>query len=448
MMRILYDIIFIFFSLLYLPYMVFKGKLHGELARRFALSSDLKFQAKSMAMSMGRPIWIHAVSVGEVRIAALLVEALGKRSKKDIVVSTVTPTGNNLARRILEKDITVIYAPLDLSFIVNKFVRSINPAIFLMMETELWPNLIYALHKKNIPIALINGRISPASFKGYSKIKFITSKILPKISLLCMQTEEDKKRIISLGAVVDKIKVTGSMKFDNKDDVISDKEEYDYRLKLGICENDRLLIAGSTHPGEEEIILNIYKRLCFKFPNLKLLIAPRHPQRAPAIIKMAIRFDLEAMRFSFLNKHIRPLRQRCREGLSPWINIDKDKKVVFVIDTIGHLNKLYKLASVVFIGGSLVERGGQNILEPASFAKPIIFGPHMFNFSRIASLYLSHQAAIRVEAEEDLEAAIVRILTHPEDARKIGQRAKELIAQNKGAVERNLNLITQLVKLH
>lgn len=420
-MVLFYDIAFILFSLLYFPCLFFRAKAHKGLWRRLRLTNTLKFKES--------PIWIHAVSVGEVQVASLLVEAIKQKSNKALVVSTVTKTGNNLAYKLMGDGVTLIYAPLDISIITEKFVKVIDPSLFIMIETELWPNIIYSLYKKGVPIVLLNGRISPRSFYGYSRIKFLTRGILNRISLFCMQTEDDRQRIINLGAPIDKVKVSGNMKFDAIDHGGYKKDGTDYKIKLGLGNDDKIWVAGSTHPQEEEIILRVYQRLKSESPALKLLIAPRHIERVGQVESLAAKYGFAAKRFSLLAGEL---------------DTAQDEEAIFILDTIGQLKDIYRIATFVFVGGSLVKKGGQNILEAAAFAKPIIFGPHMFNFFWISSLYLSRGAAIEARDAEELEQAARRILRDFEYAQELGARAQKIIFENQGATARNLELIGSL----
>ena len=396
--------------------------MHRGLWQRLGVFKRKKFSE--------RPIWIHAVSVGEAGVASLLVKALKQKINQPLVVSVVTQTGHRLAEKLIGEDAKIIYAPVDISFIVNRFLNLVSPHLFILLETELWPNLINGLYNRKVPIALINGRISPHSLRGYSQIKFLTRRILEKINLFCMQTEEDKKRIIALGARPETVEVTGNMKFDNVDYAGSETGLSDYNLKLWIKSDELLFIAGSTHPGEEKIILAVYKNLLSDFANLRLLIAPRHIERADEIERLVAKFGFNALRMSDATYHPSPITHH----------------QILLLDTIGQLKQLYKFASVVFIGGTLIKKGGQNILEPAFFAKPVIFGPHMFNFTEIASLYLSNNAAIQVKSKEELEQAVRRIFNNTQEASAMGARAKEIIYSQKGATVRNADLMTGLLK--
>src|SRR3989338_6919173 len=298
-MFILYDFIFVLFALLCLPGFIFRGKFHRGFLNRWG------FFPKDVQNGLAgkRPIWLHMVSVGEARALRILLEKLRKEyPDRKIALSTVTPTGNKIARSMAVEDDLVFYLPLDISFIVRFVVDLINPGLFVIAETEIWPNLITYLNKRDIPIISVNSRISDRSFKSYTPIKFLLQGILNKISFFCVQTQTDSRRLLALGVNPEKIKLTGNMKFDNADfaDKKRNAQDEDYRRKLGLKEEDRLLTAGSTHPGEEEIILRIYKELLSSFSALKLLIAPRHPERAPEIERLALNYGFNSVFISKL----------------------------------------------------------------------------------------------------------------------------------------------------
>ena len=427
-MFILYDFIFVLFALLCLPGFIFRGKFHRGFLNR------LGFFPKDVQNSLAgkHPIWLHMVSVGEARALRILLEKLRKEyPDRKIALSTVTPTGNKIARSMAVEDDLVFYLPLDISFIVRFVVDLINPGLFVIAETEIWPNLITYLNKRDIPIISVNSRISDRSFKSYTLIKFLLQGILNKISFFCVQTQTDSRRLLALGVNPEKIKLTGNMKFDTAENAEKERnaQDEDYRRKLGLKEEDRLLTAGSTHPGEEEIILRIYKELLSSFSALKLLIAPRHPERAPEIERLALNYGFNSV---FISK-LRPL------------TIDHRLSTIFILDTIGQLKDFYAVSDIVFIGGSLIKKGGQNILEPALFSKPIIFGPYMFNFRDIAELFLVSGGAVSVKDKEELRGKIKDLLLHPESALELGRRAKELLLKNQGASERNMEIIKQVL---
>ena len=373
---------------------------------------------------MERSVWIHAVRLGEAISIRGLVEELRKAyPRKKFVFSTVTPTGNKIARELARSGDLVTYLPLDFSFTVRNAINRINPGLFIIAETEIWPNLITYLYKKDIPIVTVNGRISDASFKGYAAIKFLINPILNKVKLFCMQSESDAARLKQLGVANDKIKVTGNMKFDKSDYADFKKDYTDYRLKLGLGIGDKLLVAGSTHPGEEEIILAVYKRLLNQFSNLRLLIAPRHTQRSGEILKLVVRSGLNCIEVSKIDLQVLAA------------------KPVFILDTVGNLVNFYSAADIVFVGGSLIKKGGHNILEPASLGKPIIFGPHMFNFRDMVKMFLDNHAAIMVRTQEELESSVQELLRNCPKAGELIKNASQVIARNQGATLRNVEAI-------
>jgi len=338
---------------------------------------------------------------------------------KNILISTVTPTGNKIAKGIAGQSDGVIYLPLDFSFIVRPVVNRINPCFFVLAETEIWPNLIDALYKRRIPIAVVNARISDRSFRGYSLIKFFLKPILNRINAFCAQTAVDAARLIKLGVPENKIEVTGNMKFDLRPHVLS----FDH-INLGLSEKEQLLVCGSTHPGEEEIILRVYKKLLGEFGSLRLLIAPRHPERAKEIAGLVQQAGFQPVFLSILGATSCELRTN-----------------VFILDTIGQLISYYALADIVFVGGSLVKTGGHNILEPASEGKPVLFGPHMFNFRDIADLFVKNKAGVLVRNGQELEEKIKYLLNNPQIIKELSKRAEELINQNQGATLRNAGIL-------
>jgi len=422
-MWILYDFIFLIITFVHLPVYLLRRKIHPGFQMRLGiLPSGLK---------LNKPIWIHAVSVGEVMALRNLVRELRiTYPDKRFFISTVTPTGNKIAKGIAKETDFVSYFPLDLSFIVRGVVDKVKPSLFIIMETEIWPNLISCLYRKKIPVVLVNGRLSDRSFKGYRCIKFLLKPLLNKINLFCVQTKMDAERLLHLGVLENRIKITGNMKFDNAD--YSDKKIASfadkYKTLLELKQEDKLWVAGSTHPGEEEIILDVYKKLLSEFPQLKLLIAPRHPQRASLIEKIVSRFGFRSAFVSTL-----PLKP-CACNPNP----------VFILDVMGELLYFYNIASIVFVGGSLIKKGGHNILEPAGLGKPVIFGPYMFNFRDIARLFLENKACVLAHNREELFLNLKDLLRNPGKSTELSERAKTIILENQGATARNLEYIEKI----
>ncbi len=368
-------------------------------------------------------IWVHAVSVGEVLAVAPLIKNMKMLFPSEkIVLTTVTRTGYGLAKKSLVHECIVLYAPIDFSWVVNKFIDRIKPKIYVCMETELWPNIFHSLFKYKVPIILINGRISDRGFRGYRKIRFLTKKVLSYVTLLCMQTQADEERIIALGASREKVRVVGNLKFD-----IITSLEHQPREILDLDPDAIIFIAGSTHPGEEEILLNVYASLKQKFNSLRLIIAPRHVERAVEIEKLVREKGFNPIFYTQLFKN------------------KNSPDSVIIVDTIGQLRFLYSLANVVFIGKTLCVGGGQNIIEPAVFAKPIIVGPRTENFREIVDDFKKEKAIIQVQNEEELLKVMEELFKDPQKLKEIGLKAKNLIETHQGATLRTLSVIQRYV---
>ncbi len=420
-MFIIYNLIFFIFALIYLPLYLLRGKFHHGFSRRLGFLPD--------NLNLDRPIWIHAVSVGEaVAIKGLVMNLRKIYPQKKLVISTVTATGNKIAKTLVNEGDFLTYLPLDFSFIARNVLKRINPCMFIIAETEIWPNLIACLYKQKVPIITVNGRISDSSYNGYRAIKFFIRPILKKVMKFCVQSDIDGLRLQDLGVDRDKIQVTGNMKFDINLEDASGVNAFSYRQKLWLAIDDKLLVCGSTHPEEEEIIFEAYKVLLTTLPKLKLLIAPRHPERSNEVGRLG-------QRNGFIPVFISTIPRLCPTCIN---------RPVFILDIIGELFNYYSAADIVFIGGSLVKTGGHNILEPASLRKPVIFGPHMFNFRDISELFLKNKAALMVSDCDGLIDKIKEILKCDLLAKELAQRSYELILKNRGATIRNIQVIRQL----
>jgi len=359
--------------------------------------------------------------LGESLAAVALVEEIRKQFPNiQFSFSTTTRTGRVVLEKLRKEDEVLFYFPLDLSWVVRRVVQKLDPDIFATLETEIWPNLILALKEKNIPILLLNGRISKKSFRRYRWVRWAIRDALKEIELFCMQYPEDGERILKLGGRPEKIHIVGNMKFDlslSPEGVSS----HEVRRRLGLEAEETLWVAGSTHPGEERSLLEIYQVLSRNHPNLRLLIAPRHPERTKEVVKLIGTFHRPATLFSE--------------------NGSRKEDAVFVLDTVGQLRSLYAASDLVFIGGSLVPKGGQNLLEPAFFAKPILFGPHMDNFQDIVQLFLEGKAAVQVRSQEELASAARLLLKDASLRRSLGEKAKQIVLAHRGVVDRHLELL-------
>ena len=369
-------------------------------------------------------LWVHAVSVGEIlTISELINQLTATFPQYQIICSTVTTTGYALAQEKFKDKAIVIYAPLDWSWVVEKYIRLIKPRLYIAAETEIWPNLYRALKKSGVPIVIINGRISDKAFKGYQKFSFFVKRILRDVTVFCMQTESDSERVKKLGADSRRVRTLGNLKFDGTVAVTTLKLE-----DLGFDSKDCVLIGGSTHPGEEEILLELFQRLQPKFANLRLVIAPRHIERSFEIMKMIEAKGFEVKRFSQL-----------------WVRTHNSAKTIVVVDTIGHLRTLYSLATLVFVGKTLVGKGGQNMIEPASFGKAIIVGSHTENFKDVVRIFLEQKALVQVKTSDDFMTEVEDLLQNFERRQSLARAAKQVVEENKGATQRTMDVLRELL---
>jgi 3-deoxy-D-manno-octulosonic-acid transferase len=427
-MLLIYSFILIIFSVLSLPYFFIKGKLHKGIFDRFFLLKKVK---KSIFKDLNAKgiIWVHGASVGEISAVKPLIENLRREHPGYIFIfSTITITGNALARRIAKNNDRVIYFPFDLRFIAENFLNRLKPDLFIALETEIWPNFIAACKKRFIPVLMLNGRISERAFKRYLLVKALMRGVLDKIDLFCMQDESHKVKVIKLGAPEDKVFVTGNIKFDIAPDTSHDCGKLLMIKEYLNSERKQLFVAGSTHPGEESELLRIFKGLKSEFRNLLFLIAPRHIERSVRVKREAVSYGFNVELYSRLNA-------------GAIVDLD-----IIILDVIGELRYIYELASVVFIGGSLIPHGGQNLIEPAYFSKPVLFGPYMDNFGGISRLFLNQKAAIQVRDADELLIEVTSLIKNPGRMQLLGKKAKETVDLNKGVTDRLMNFIAPYLK--
>jgi len=365
--------------------------------------------------------WIHAVSVGEAAAAVPLVEAIARRwPELSVLMTTVTPTGARVVADRLRGTVAHRYFPLDLPGPVRRALDAVRPRFFIGMETELWPNFLRALARRGVPAMIANGRISDRSFRRYHRVRFLTARMLRDIAVFAMQSQEDARRIIALGAPPGRVVVTGNLKTD-----LTPAEaggEAVWQQLLGLATNEPVWIAGSTHRGEETVVLDAYTRLRRRYPDLVLLLAPRHPERVPEVERLAADRQLATVRRSEL--------PASREGAP-----------VIVLDTVGELAKIYSVASVVFVGGSLVPTGGHNMLEPALLRKPVLYGPHTTNFRESAELLLAAGGAVLVDEPERLEPRVAELLADPARRSRMGEAGLHAVIGRQGALKQTMELV-------
>ncbi len=374
-----------------------------------------------------QPVWIHAVSVGEVGAASILANLwTARRPKMSLVVSTVTATGREVAKRSLPQAAGVIYFPLDLPMMVHRALAALKPRLVLLTETEIWPNFLRGCATSQVPVAIINGRISPRSFRRYRLVRPFIRRVLHCIDLFCMQTRTDAERILALGASPERVHVVGNLKFDAAPRTDARSLAEQWRRDLKIEAQQPVLVAGSTHAGEEEAVLEAFIRLRREFPDLLLILAPRHPDRLAAVEAVVASKGLATVRRN-------ALARGCGGG-----------KEVVLLDTMGELSALYAVGTVAYVGGSLVPKGGHNLLEPALHGRPVLFGPHMENFAEASALFVERGAAVQVNDAEELFRQLARLLRDPAARDRMGKAALEALAAHRGACDRTVALLERL----
>ena len=367
-----------------------------------------------------RPIWCHAVSVGEVIAVSELLKAIKNRwPEVPLYLSTVTATGQETAKeRLGEVADAIFYLPFDIPPLVSKVVKRVNPRLFLLVETELWPGHILELSERHVPQVLVNGRLSPGSFRNYHAFKRFMRPLLERFSRLCMQSHRDAARMVALGAPPEKVVLTGNLKYDTIIASLRDIDPQEVRRDLGIPQERKVVVAGSTHQGEEETMLRVLER-CGE--DVLLILAPRHPERWDEVA-------------GFLEE--REIRYVRRSAKTP-----VGEAQVLLLDTLGELARTYSVADVAFVGGSLVEKGGHNPLEPAALGVPVVMGPHIFNFQEICQLLVDAGGMTICQGPEETVSTVCGLLTERSKAKEMGQKGKSAVLQNRGALQKTLDII-------
>ncbi len=380
-------------------------------------------------------VWIHAVSVGEVNLVAILLRELrAAHPDWQFVVSTTSRTGYELARKKYA-DLSVFYCPLDFSWAVRNAMRRINPTILVLAELELWPNLIKAAKDHGARVAIINGRMSDHSFPGYRRIRPLVARVLRQIDLIATQNNESADRFRTLGALPDRVQVTGSLKYDGAQTDRNNARTQALRQLAGISNDDIVFLVGSTQEPEERYAIDIFRRLAPQHPRLCLIIVPRHPERFDAVAKL-----LDASNFSWQRRSELSSQPPAPPGVHAGPR-------VLLVDTIGELGAWSGAVQIAFVGGSFGDRGGQNMIEPAAYGAAVSFGPNTWNFRDIVAALLATEAAVVVENAEQLESFVRRCLENREYAATLGGRAQALVRSQLGATKRTVSLIESLLTI-
>jgi 3-deoxy-D-manno-octulosonic-acid transferase len=459
----LYNILLSFLLIFSAPYFLLRSlvqkRFRKELVQRMGFVPNL---------SVKRPIWVHAASVGEVLCCIPLLKRIKKDfPRSEIVMTTMTRTGHETAKAQIPEVDAVLLLPIDHPLIIRRAIARIKPSLLLIAETELWPNLLRRCGEKGIPIVLFNGRISQKSFRGYLFLKSLFKGCLKSASAFLMQTEEDRTRIIEIGASSEKVRVVGNLKFDRTFPKVTQEGVSQKAKSIGLRGNEKILIGGSTHDGEEEILISLFKELRKIDPLLILLLAPRHLDRLEEVERILKRESIPwRKRTSFtplesptihggddINKTSRrvesatiPLRKGGVKAPSLLTGFTMDHDLsdrvknegpwIILLDTMGELMSLYSLGTLVFIGGSLVPVGGHNPLEPLFFKKCVLFGPYMFHFSEVSRGLIEAGGAIQVTGRKDLFLHLKRLLSDERARNEVGEKGFQFLQKHRGATER------------
>ena len=425
----LYSILVLVAAVIASPWFIYQAlrykKYVGSLGQRMG------YLPVSFNMDGDESIWVHAVSVGEVLTARPLISDLKRRYPNlRMFLSTTTMAGQQLARRNVQDVDAVFYFPFDFAFVVRRTLDLVRPKLFIMMETEIWPNLLRECRAREVKTAVVNGRLSPRSFPRYRLIRPMMRRVLDHIDRFLVQSEESARRFIDLGADPARVVVTGSLKFDSLE-VASTALQARARDRVlryfRVPASRPVIVAGSTMKGEEVAVLRAFRRVRSTAPNTLLVLAPRNPERFGEAEQLARQEGWKVSRRSDLA-------------------IDAEPRVdVVVVDTIGELATIYQIATVVFVGGSLAATGGHNVLEPAVFGKPIVFGPHMENFLEIAEAFVSNGAGVQLAGEEQLEESFLSLMSDPVRRARLGAAARALVEANRGANDRSVNVLSALL---
>ncbi|MBM7622947.1 3-deoxy-D-manno-octulosonic acid transferase [Sporohalobacter salinus] len=422
---LIYNLLLILILLLFTPVLLYKTLIKGRYREGFG--ERLGFlPSKIRRWQKEDIIWIHAASVGETVAASSLVSELSAEYPEcKILFSTITDTGRNMARKSIDQADAIIYFPLDFPWIVNRVLEKIKPELIIMIETELWPNFLKTAKKFDCKTMVASGRISDSSLKSYKYFKPLLKRVLDNIDIFSMQSAQDVDHILELGAKEERVYNNGNIKFDQdyaEGNLELRNELYD---KFKLSPKQPIVVMGSTHDDEEKQLIAVYKHLKDEFPELVMILAPRYIKRKEEIETLYQQEGINVVRRTEIEQ--------------------REQESVILLDTIGELAQIYSIADLVFIGGSLIKRGGHNILEPAAHGKLVFFGPHMFNFKDNTRMVLEHGVGIQVKDADELAEEMLYYLQNQEKLEVKDRQARQMIESNKGAAKRNIELAAKLI---
>ncbi|MDL2280585.1 3-deoxy-D-manno-octulosonic acid transferase [Selenomonadales bacterium OttesenSCG-928-I06] len=428
-MHFIYNILIIFIAILAMPMFISRAIKEEGFPERLKQSFGRLSPETLEKVANKDAIWLHAASVGEIVATSPIIKEIRKNlPDATIMISVVTANGYMMAKRIIPEVDGIIFFPLDLPFLSHSIVKKIRPKILLLVETELWPNFLKSARTLKIPVMMVNGRISERSFKGYTYMLGLVKSMVDTVVQFCMQSTIDAQHIIRLGADPRRVVVTGNTKFDQNYTRIDEQEKEELKHELAISSKSPIIVAGSTHRGEEGYIFNSFKEIKKVHKDAALIVAPREILRTNEVLDLAIKYGLPTTVKRTLIKE------------SGFTNHD-----VIVLDTIGELGRFYGLGDVIYVGGSLVTQGGHNILEPAAHGKPILVGPHMFNFKDTYALFSERGACVTVYDNVSLTEEILDLLNNKEKRDLMSKESLDIIQENKGASQKTYVYLQELL---
>lgn len=404
------------------PWLIYKA-ITTRKYRRHLLA---KFLGRAPCLSSGQRVWFHGVSVGEIHLLRQVVARFRQRHPDwECVISTTTDTGLDEARKHFP-ELSVFYWPFDFSWAVQRALRQVRPSLVVLAESELWPNFLLAAKKQGVPVAIINGRMSPRSLRRFRRLRWLVRPLFASVDLIVAQTREYAAGYVELGAAPDRVKAIGNVKYDGVQSDRANPRTQELRRLLNIQDGELIWIAGSTQAPEEEIALELFRRLQADHPNLRLLLVPRQRDRFDEVAAL-----LQRSGFAFVRRSEIKTEAHCP---------------ITLIDTIGELGALWGLADIAFVGGSLDgKRGGQNMIEPAAYGAAVVFGPYVWNFREDATRLVEEGGAIQIQDEVELEAIVRQLLGDVVKRQQLGEAARRLVLQQQGGTERTLDLIDNLL---
>jgi len=429
MIYLIYDIALLLATPLIFVYSLFRSWCKGKRRDGIAERCGIYDAGLVSALAGQKTVWVHAVSVGETMAVKPLLKALKENSPGiRIVLSNVTETGRSIAEKTSEVDHCVFF-PFDYRFTVKRALATVRPALLVIVETEIWPNFLRTAHDMGIPAVLVNGRISDRSFGRYLKMRCFFRPVLENISAFCMQTAEDARRIVAIGADQKRVHVTRNLKYDIPATAPTGDLKRELRKGYKVPDGIVVITAGSTHAGEEDILLSTYQRLLTTGQDCFLVLVPRHPERAGEVADILGKFGMKFTLRSKLGSHAGEFRPG----------------EVLVVDTVGELMRFYAICDLAFVGGSFVPTGGHNILEPASLGLPVLFGSHMHNFREPAALLLACGGGAQVRDGEELTGMLRLLMANHAKRLEMGNNGIRMLEESSGAIARHMEIIGRLL---